>query len=525
MAGPGLHVAFRADASSTIGNGHVMRCLTLAAEVARRGGRASFVCRAHRGHLGARIAAAGHSLYLLDEAAPVSGPLAHARWLGGEWQADAEATRRALAEDRADWLVVDHYALDQDWEDAVRPVCGKVMVIDDLADRRHACDLLLDQNLGREAADYDGLVPGSATRLIGPRNALLRPEFAAARPGALAARKQRHGRLGAIVIAMGGTDPANTTGVVLDLLEKAGALGGLQVTVVLGSNAPHLAALRARIAPMAPAVRLLTDVADMAGLLTEADLAIGAAGGTSWERCCLGLPALVLVLADNQRPGAEALAATGAALLCGDIREAGWQDRLLAGLERCREPDVLAGMTRAAQDLCDGAGAARVVAALSGRACHLRVATIADAEAVWHWRRAMPVEHLESAESPPLADHLRWFGAALADADRLLLMVCLGDEVAGHMRLDRRSSGSAAVSIVLNPAFRGQGLATPALRALCEEALKYGLHRLDARIHEGNIASQRAFQGAGFVFAGRAMPFTDWIFDLVPRAAAGKETS
>ena len=479
-----MRIAFRADASLTIGTGHVMRCLTLARELRARGHDCRFLCRDLPGGLGAQVSAE-FPLTLLpaqDGPAPV-GPPPHAAWAGVPWQKDAAETRAAIAD--ADWLVVDHYAFDARWQAAARPDGARVMVLDDLADRPHACDLLLDQNLGRDGADYDAVLPDHAERLIGPRYALLRPEFAAARPAALA---RRGGPLRHLVIAPGGVDAGNVTGLCLTALSAIRLPQGFRVTVALGPTAPHLAALRAMMLPFACTVLA---GADMAALMTDADLCIGAAGGSAWERCALGLPTLQLVLADNQRTGAAGLAKAGAAVPLG-APDDGLPDRLRAALGTLSDPAQLAALSRAAARITDGRGAARVADALECPLA-LRPASLADAEPVWHWRAALPEGHFRAGPNPPLTDHLAWWSHALESPDRLLLMAA----GLAHLRLDR-AGDSAAVSILLAPQARGRGLGLRLLGLLDPLARRHGLRRLTAEAATDNPASVALFRAAGY---------------------------
>ena len=312
-----MKVAFRADASLQIGTGHVMRCLTLADALAARGADCQFICGAHEGKLIEFIRGKGyvaHALPIAHEASTGStapGPeastfdLAHAYWLGATQAQDAEACAPILAAQRPDWLIVDHYALDARWERALAPHYRKLMVIDDLADRPHACNLLLDQTFGRDAADYRPLVPADCRLLCGSQYALLRPEFAALRPYSL----QRRARpaLRELLITMGGVDKDNATGQVLHALRTCPLPAECRITVVMGPTAPWLEEVRTQAQDMPWPTRVLVGVSDMAQLMADSDLAIGAAGATSWERCCLGLPTAMMVLAENQRHAARLL--------------------------------------------------------------------------------------------------------------------------------------------------------------------------------------------------------------------------
>ena len=351
-----LQVAFRADASIRIGTGHVMRCLTLADTLRARGADCMFLCRPHEGHLLDLITARGHQgLALPPASSAAKTDHLYGEWLGADPLEDAWHAREALAARRVQALVVDHYALDQTWEQVLRPVCHRLMVIDDLADRAHDCDLLLDQNLGRTESDYQPWTPASAKRLTGPRYALLRPEFAQWREVSL--RRRSVPRLQTLLITLGGVDARNMTVRVLAVLAHAALSPALQIVVVCGSHSPWLAEVRAQAAAMPRPTRVLVGVDDMARWMAESDLAIGAAGSTSWERCCLGLPTWLTVLADNQRGAADALAASGAAQ-CFEGPEA------LHGLMAALTPTALAEMSQAAQRLCDGLGAPRVADAL-----------------------------------------------------------------------------------------------------------------------------------------------------------------
>lgn len=254
-------------------------------------------------------------------------------------------------------LVVDHYGLDAAFETACRPWARHILAIDDLADRRHDCDLLLDQTLGRAAADYRELTPGHCVQLLGPQHALLRPDFARLRGEALA---RRHGTVERILVALGSSDPRDITGLALDALEQAGF--DAAVDVVLGRASPNCAAVASRLQGW-PRAQFHADASNMAELMATADIAVGAAGVTSWERCTVGLPCAMVVTADNQRLIARALDAAGAAVLVGDWT-AMTASRLAEALRGMEGPRKLLAMADAAAGVCDGGGVARTVAKL-----------------------------------------------------------------------------------------------------------------------------------------------------------------
>lgn len=355
-----MHIAFRTDASLHIGTGHVMRCLTLADALRERGVQSTFICRPHPGHLLDLIQQRGHKAKALaqaDNSYTAPADPCHASWLGTDWASDAEQMHQALDYQVVDWLVVDHYALDRRWEKTMRPHTRRIMAIDDLADRPHECDLLLDQNLGRKPKDYGGLLSCKTQTLLGPAYALLRPEFAHWREQSL--KRHAQPQLKNLLITMGGVDQSNATGQVLDALTHCELPSDLRITVVMGSNNPWLAQVQAQAATMRCPTHVLVGVSNMAQLMTESDLCIGAAGGSLWERCALGLPSLVLILAVNQYRGAMALQAHDAAWVVGDMHQL--MEKMVELLNNDAQAATLRKMSRAAAKLVAGNGVSKVV--------------------------------------------------------------------------------------------------------------------------------------------------------------------
>jgi UDP-2,4-diacetamido-2,4,6-trideoxy-beta-L-altropyranose hydrolase len=357
-------VTFRTDASVQIGTGHVMRCLALADELARQGHESCFVCRVHPGHLGGLIASKGYNLTLLPlvplgaELQPGTGTTdIYAQWLGATWQEDVCDTLDAISDQKPDWLVVDHYGLDARWERLVASAVGNIMVIDDLANRAHECKRLLDQNLGRVHSDYDGFLPDDSQRLIGLRYALLRPEFAELRERSLARRRKPE--LKRILISLGGVDRTNATGQVLTALAGTELPPDIRLDIVMGATAPALQTIQSQAVALQFEATVSVNVSDMAERMCLADLSIGAAGSTSWERCCIGLPAIMIILADNQRMIGDALAEAGAALLMDEsliVRHLG------AFVNRfAQSPNELQNYASKSAAICDGHGTDRLV--------------------------------------------------------------------------------------------------------------------------------------------------------------------
>lgn len=356
-----MAIVFRVDASLQMGTGHVMRCLTLANALKAQGAECIFICREHKGNLIEKIQTSGFYVYTLStgnddylidkhKADNKHISLFHSSWLGTTQQQDAEQCATILKRLSVEWLVVDHYALDKTWQELLKPYYQKLMVIDDLGDREHIADLLLDQNYGSTLKKYKDVVPESCQVLTGPKFALLRPEFSLWRDYSLKRRKGKK-TVNNILITLGGIDPNNYTGRILEQLAKTQFKSSTTIIVVMGAHAPHLESIREQAALM-PVLTLVEDNVDnMAELMSNADLAIGAAGATTWERCCLGLPTIQLVIAENQRRIAEALAAEKAIKLLEDIGDLSF---LISTVEQWLLP-----IATRAELLVDGLGSQR----------------------------------------------------------------------------------------------------------------------------------------------------------------------
>jgi len=362
-----MYVAIRTDASVEIGTGHVMRCLTLAGVLRAGGANVRFLCRELPGNLCSRIEKMGFRVCRLPavstglSAATRPAGTVHAHWLGADWQTDSRETMEALVSDGhgTDWLVVDHYAIGRPWESSLRPHAGRIMVIDDLADRPHDADLLLDQNYYVNAAGrYERLVPEPCRLLTGPGFALLREEFAEAASSGI----ERDGCIRRLFVFFGGSDLSHETG---NVLQGLCLLAGrdFETDVVLGPNNANRKALATMAAGM-PRVNIHEGAENMARLMARADLAIGAGGITTWERCCMGLPALVIATAFNQMEAVRDLAATGCIHFLGESGRVTPEKIRDTIEELAGHPKRVLEMAMKGQSLVDGLGAKRCMEAM-----------------------------------------------------------------------------------------------------------------------------------------------------------------
>lgn len=496
MKGANLRIAIRADASARIGSGHVMRCLALAEALRRRGCSVHFVAANIIPGLAERCVAEGHAFVAI---APPELNAQGTDWDQTIWPANRQrqdADRTATAVGTVDWLILDHYQLDRHWTERARGFAARILVIDDLANRTHDCDQLVDQTLGRDAADYRPLTSPGCRILAGPLYALLRPEFAEARTRALARRAKEHAAR--LLISLGSTDVGGVTGPVA---RAAARHGWERIDVILGSDdAPSLPELNA-LAAVDPRVAVHLAPANLVALLIGADVAIGAGGTSAWERSCLALPAITLILASNQQLVATSLEEVGAAIGAFTADQASDAANALRAAPIARQR-----MIAAAAALVDGLGAERVAGAMfagavPSAAIYVRPATARDAEHLWLWRND-PVTRAMSKNHEPIRwqDHLAWLSPRLTRDSGLLLIGELGRKPAGTVRFDPGAQDGFWVSINIAPDHRGRSLGAALLAAACDTFYReHGPQPLHAEIRPDNVASERIFTTLGFV--------------------------
>lgn len=361
-------IAFRADASPQIGSGHIIRCLTLANGLRQQNNRCVFLCKALPDYLQNILQSAGHPIIHIpsstERPSTAKNPLKHASWLEGSQEDDANACIRLIKQHDLHFqdIIVDHYAIDHRWQTHMRPYCERIGVIDDLYDRRHDTDWLIDQNAGHTAEHYASITPTQTQLFIGTDYALIRPEFAQQREAARTRRKQTQ-NIHHVVIFY-------TSNPSLELLKTTlrafiNIKTPLKVTCLTGQTHIHDKPLIDLVKMnQQHAIELKAYEPNMHTMLLEADLAIGAAGSSSWERCTLGLPALLTILAENQETLAQAQHQQGNAINLGHVSTLS-ENKISENIQRLmNHRPQWQSMSEAAFNLCDGNGIARITEAL-----------------------------------------------------------------------------------------------------------------------------------------------------------------
>lgn len=545
-----MKFAIRADASLQIGSGHIMRCLTLADLLKKQGHDITFICREHDGHLADFIGQKGFDVQLLAKSENLNfsknfeKSYAHSDWLGVSENDDFAECQPILQKLQPDWLIIDHYAIGKNWEVQAKQLLPniKILVIDDLADREHNCEMLLDQTFGREIEDYQQLVPKTCRLLLGTRYALLREEFSHWREICLNRRKNLT-QPKTILVNLGGVDKDNITLQILQRLQNfcEQSAQAFTVTVVMGKTAPHIDSVQNFAKTANFTCEVLIGVSNMAELMANADIAIGAGGSTSWERCCLGVPTLLVVLADNQRHLAKVLEDKQAVISLDDL--ANFDKAFTLKFEKLL--NNANKLSKKASQIVDGQGAARVSNQIDFypklQNGNVRKATLADTEMIWQWRNHADVRQwMFGQDEIALSDHEKWFGKQLENPNVHLLVFELNNEPLGfvnftqitvdkYQRLQLPKSNSpkskpnektASWGFYLSPnSPKGQGLGFAlGVLAIARIFNSTDIGKITAQVLEYNTASLALHRKLGFSEKGmlkQHFGVGDKVFDVV----------
>ncbi len=486
-----MKILIRADASSEIGAGHVMRCLALAQACQDAGGAAEFLSAALPAGLESRLRAENFMVHRIN--AKTGGAL------------DAEATVKTARECDAAWIVADGYFFAGDFQETIKRSDRRLMVVDDTGHLDRYCgDIVLNQNPQANARMYARRAADTEL-LLGSRYAMLRREFRTWRN-----RPEKGRAVRRLLVTLGGADPANTTLKIIRAVQELGDLE-LEVVVLIGAANPHRPELEGAVRAHGRPIELRNSVSNMPELMEWADFAVSAAGSTCWELAYMGVPNLAIVLADNQSEGAESLQRMNVS------RNLGWHANLTPKMiaeeltDLFAQPEARHRMSDCGRALIDGDGAPRVIEALRGRATpvpatdarslQLRAVTMDDAKLLWTWANDPEVRASAFNQSAiAWEEHVAWLGAKLQDANCCLLLASdESGEPVGQIRFDV-CGDEAEIDVSVAAAVRGRGLASQLITAGVSyaSAARPSLKVFRASVKNANRRSSRAFVRAGF---------------------------
>jgi len=497
-----MKVAIRTDASLEIGTGHVMRCITLANELKQKGADIFFICRAFPGHLAVLIESHSYKVYLLpapntlkNNNSRENAKTSYQNWLGVSWQQDAEETHQVLLQQgNVSWLIVDHYAIDEHWEKQQKNVVSKIMVIDDLANRIHDCNILLDQNYYKDMQNrYTGKVSDNCEKLHGPKYALLRQEFREARQSL----RKRSGHIKNIFIFFGGVDITNQTELAIKALTML-QLSDVVIEVVVGKTSPNLNDIEI-LCNKYSYINLHVQIENMAQIMAAADLCIGSGGTITWERCCMGLPTIAWPVADNQRQLLIDNAKNGLLYMPDTMKPT--VEEISFHIKAVLNNSLLCfHMSTQCLQIIDGRGSVRVANRIIRPKIQLRDANIDDMNKIFTWRNDLSVrQYSNNNQLLDINEHNAWFKAILNNPHQKILIGVFQNDEIGVLRYVFNEN-EVKVSIYLVPGNSGRGLGAALLSAgETWLSLTYpDTNKVIAEVLPENKASMKLFEAYGY---------------------------
>ncbi len=490
-----MSILIRVDSSHQIGTGHFMRCLSLADEISRHNVSVTFISASMESHLVDMILERGFQFFMLSQSSGlknISTKLRHSDWLRGSQAEDARACMNVIGNQVFDWLIVDHYALDISWERLMQNTAKAIMVIDDLADREHDCDVLLDQNFYLNMDNrYSNLVPEHCRVLLGPKYTLLRKEFGELREKV----KVRESEVNNILISFGGVDVDNDTTLAINAVRALGPQ--FKATVVIGKH--HR--FKEKITEMCNSFGydLHVQTNQMGALMLKSQLSISSGGATIWERSCLGLPSIVYPIAFNQEKQIDDLAISG--YLYKIEKEEIQIERLVMHLKALITNKLLrASLSSRGMRLVDGKGVSRVLNSLGYSDISIRNATFSDIQDLYEWRNHLSIRNVSYNTDPIDFDtHQKWFNSVIDSPQIELLIGEFQNCRVGVVRFDI-TANVAEVSIYLVPGENGRGFGSRLLLAAetwAKNNIK-GLTQFRAEVIKNNDSSHRLFSSNGY---------------------------
>ena len=475
-----IEVVFRCNASNSIGGGHIYRCLTFADTIIQQlNWNCIFIIDEGGLDIVSNLKSSQHTIFEIPKK-----EIQNVEYL------------ISILPSGCKWLIVDHYELSKSWEMACSVWAENIFVIDDIPKREHACNILMDSSILRIRDHYSKLVPSETSTLFGPEYALLRPEFFYKRKESIDRRKSPH--LKQILISFGATDRFGLSLIALKAVIESKL--NLKVDLVLPAKHKDLKKIKDVINNTDISINYYFNVNNMAELMCKADLAIGALGISSWERCCLGLPTLAIASSDNQEDNQLGLLKYGAIkVVNGEKKDL--IDIITNKLVNLSNRD-LENMSLNASKLSQGLGRFRLVAELSppiskdGKIIRLRRANINDMDVLYLWQTNSKTRRFfHNSDIPNYDEHKKWFKEKLNMVDCFFEIILHGEIPAGVVQLDKVSEDSYKVSLYIAPDKYGLGLAKAGFELIKNLVPDY---KILAYVHEDNVAIKNILLFSGY---------------------------
>jgi len=500
-----MKIFFRVDASLQIGAGHVYRCLSIANTLLDEHTSINFICRNYEGNLIDVIKSNGFDVFSLElrENYRVDDKLLYSQWLGATQKIDAEECIDIVKQEEVDWMIVDHYGIDEEWESKLKNFCKKIFVIDDLSDRAHKCDVLLDPTFGRQENEYKHLVKKSCKLLLGSQYAILRTEFIKLRKYCI--KNRDNFKFNQLLVSMGGIDFDNFTEKVVQVLDKCTLPSDIVIVVVVGENYPHLRSLRSKLNNLAYRSEIRIGVNNMAEIIANSDIAIGATGGSTWERCCLGLPTIQILTADNQKYIANSLSSIKAIELVDYIYQIPLKINKILKFNK--------KMSIISSSIVDGLGTQRIVDFIKSNHKYIEPIQLKpieshDSDFIYGLQNKETRKYFFNPNVPSNDEHTYWFLDILNSDKSILFMIKFKDCDAGILRLDNIDSDFTEISIIILRKYRGKGIAKKALKML-ENLVSNRAFK--AVIRKDNESSKKIFTQSGYILKRKKGSFFEYL--------------
>jgi len=486
-----MNLFIRADADTKIGTGHLMRCLALAQAWQDQRGKVTFISHCESQSLRKRLIDEGMDFIAIENPHPDQSDLDRTMEILNEF-----STRNSQ---NKTWLVIDGYHFDSAYQKKIKDEGYRLLWIDDYGQVDHYyADLVLNQNISADESLYNNREPYTRL-LLGTRYVLLRREFKKwqgwKREIPVVARK--------VLVTLGGADPDNVSLKVIRALKQV-EISGLEAKIIVGPANPNLQTLVQEIGDHSN-LQIITNAANMPELIAWADVAISAGGSTCWEMAFMGLPNLVIVLAENQRSIAEVLSNVGAAI------NFGWHNMIAPQLIAKTIEEVListdrrTNMWRESKVIIDGIGTNRLIREINAGGISVWKATKKDCNLIWKWANDPIVR--SSAFCPdyiPLEEHEKWFDTKLQNPGCFLFIgYDIMNKPIGQIRFDMIRDGVFEVDVSIDKDYRGKGYGLQLIKKGIDELIKLSnVIAIESFVKSDNHASKSVFKQAGFFFNG-----------------------